>query len=237
MSENWSKNFFNLMYLELFLRRTDEEIDKFSNKIIEELEIKKGEKVLDAGCGVGDIANKIAEKTQAEVMGIEQIEEYVEEGKKKFRNVHIVHGDLRETNVFKMFDKAYCWNTSWGYFNKHDDILIIENLFRSLKVGGKFALETINPSELRKNFKPKIETRIGSKRIIRSSVLQEDATRDVMKQTWLFLEDNLEEEILNYKTTLNLYYLAELKNLFKDIGFNSVEGKEEGIRQIVSGIK
>ena len=105
--------------------------------IVEELEVKSGEKILEAGCGTGNLALKIKEKG-AEVVGLDNCKEALEIYSKKDNSVNTILADLSKKLPFSnnFFDKIASNNTLYS-FSKEKQKEILMELRRILKPGGK----------------------------------------------------------------------------------------------------
>jgi len=113
--------------------------------ICEELEIKKGEKILEAGCGTGNLALKIKERG-AEVVGLDNCQEALDIYRKKDPTAKLVLADLRERLPFpdNYFDKIASNNTLY-IIPKERQLDTLKELYRILKPRGKIVIA--NPKE------------------------------------------------------------------------------------------
>ena len=111
--------------------------------ICDELEIKPGEKILEAGCGTGNLAIKIKERG-GDVIGLDNCKEALEIYKKKDPSAKVVLADLREKLPFpdNYFDKIACNNTLY-VIPKEKQLDVLEELYRILRPGGKLVI--VNP--------------------------------------------------------------------------------------------
>jgi ubiquinone/menaquinone biosynthesis C-methylase UbiE len=130
--------------------------------ICDELDIKPGEKILEAGCGTGNLALKIKERG-AEVIGLDNCKEALEIYKKKDPNAKVVLADLREKLPFpdNYFDKIASNNTLYA-IPKEKQLDTLKEFYRILKPGGKIVManlkkgwrsEKIYISGIKKNLK------------------------------------------------------------------------------------
>lgn len=112
--------------------------------IAKALDIKKGDKVLDAGCGVGGTAIWIAEEYGAKVTGVSIMKNQIDMAKQyaKDRKVdHLVNfkvKDYIETGFpDESFDKIYAMESMCHAESKED---FIREMYRLLKPGGTIAI-------------------------------------------------------------------------------------------------
>lgn len=129
-----------------FSDRTSDDL----KKIIDSLDLKIGEKVLDVGCGTGVITSLIAGKTENQVLGIDVSPKMIEVAKSKNKNPNVSFEaislyDFKETD----FDKLV-------FYDCYPHFLDLEKLklsiFRILKLGGTFIIiHDCGVSELNKH--------------------------------------------------------------------------------------
>ncbi|MFQ6119093.1 MAG: class I SAM-dependent methyltransferase, partial [Methanosarcinales archaeon] len=105
--------------------------------ICDELEIKKGEKILEAGCGTGNLALKIKERG-AEVVGLDNSQEALDIYRKKDPGAKLVLVDLRKKLPFPddYFDKIASNNTLY-IIPRERQLGTLQEFHRILKPGGK----------------------------------------------------------------------------------------------------
>lgn len=113
----------------------------------DKLEIKKGDTVLDAGCGVGGSAIWIAEKYGAKVTGITVVDKQVKQATKNAKNrnvdnrVNFEAMDYCKTNFpDEAFDKIYAMESSCYAPDKQ---VFLKEMNRLLKPGGKLLLADV----------------------------------------------------------------------------------------------
>jgi ubiquinone/menaquinone biosynthesis C-methylase UbiE len=119
------------------------------NTICDELDIKTGEKILEAGCGTGNLALKIKERG-AEVIGLDNCKEALDIYRKKDPDAKLVLADLREKLPFpdNYFDKIASNNTLYS-ISKERQLETLKELHRILKSKGKIVV-----SNMRRGWKP-----------------------------------------------------------------------------------
>jgi len=117
--------------------------------ICDELDIRKGEKILEAGCGTGNLALEI-KKRGANVVGLDNCQEALDIYKEKDSTAELVLADLSQKLPFSdnYFDKIACNNTLYA-FPKETQLIILKEFLRILKPGGKLVVN--NP---KKGWKP-----------------------------------------------------------------------------------
>lgn len=111
--------------------------------ICNELDIKSGEKILEAGCGTGNLAIKIKEKG-GDVIGLDNCKEALEIYKKKDPGAKTILADLTEKLPFpdNYFDKIACNHTLYA-ISREKQLATLREFYRVLKPRGKVVL--VNP--------------------------------------------------------------------------------------------
>ena len=67
---------------------------KFGEEIVKLLNPKKGETILDIGCGTGDLTKKISEQC-GKVIGIDNSNEMIQSAQKKYPEISFIHNDAK----------------------------------------------------------------------------------------------------------------------------------------------
>lgn len=107
--------------------------------------LKNGSTVLDAGCGVGRISVELA-VLGFQVTGVDIIQAELDAAKESACGegveLTLLNADLRNFKTEKKFDCAINLYTSFGYCESiAEDMMILKNIYDSLKSNGTFILE------------------------------------------------------------------------------------------------
>ncbi len=125
--------------------RVDDDIS-----LIRELgNVRSGMRVLDAPCGHGRLANRFA-ALGCEVVGVDRSQLFLdlaeEEARRQANRPQYQQGDLRHLPVSGKFDVAFCWFSSFGYFeDDEDNRRVLEQFRQVIRPGGKLLIEQANP--------------------------------------------------------------------------------------------
>ncbi len=186
------------------------------NNVVKELEIRKGEKIFEGGCGTGNLLLKIKKKG-ADVIGLDFSKEALDILKKKDNEANVILGDLSKRIPFKddYFDKVVLNNVLY-LFPKNKQVGIIKELKRIIKPGGEIVIA--NP---RKGWSPlKIY-----KRGIKDNLKEEGVIKTIIKIAKMILP-TIRIMYYNFfiKKGSNYYFPSpkEQKDILKEGGFMNI---------------
>ena len=133
----------------VFVKNTKAEIEF----LIEELKLPQGSRILDMGCGTGRHTVGLATKGYL-MTGVDWSEGMLAEAAKEADragvDIELVREDAKKYHAENYFDAAICLcEGAFGLLLKDEDPLahdraILENLYHSLKPGGKLILGALN---------------------------------------------------------------------------------------------
>ena len=109
----------------------------YGEDLIELLDPKKEERILDLGCGSGQLTFKISELAK-EVIGIDKSPEMIADAKSKFKNIEFQVADASNFIFNKKFDAIFSNATLHWVINYKG---AIKCMFESLNDKGKIVLE------------------------------------------------------------------------------------------------
>lgn len=110
--------------------------------------LKKGDSILDAGCGLGRISVELA-VLGLDVTGVDIIQTELDAAKESAEAegvpLTLINSDLRTFKSDRQFDCAINLYTSFGYCDtEEEDMAILKNIASSLKKDGTFILECVS---------------------------------------------------------------------------------------------
>ncbi|HYN51097.1 MAG TPA: class I SAM-dependent methyltransferase [Thermoleophilaceae bacterium] len=128
------------------------------------LELPAGARVLDAPCGAGRIAVRLAERG-LDVVGIDISQEEIEEARRVAADrgapAWFEQGDIRALPEHG-FDVVVCWGNSFGYLPHDGTVGHLASTRRALRRGGRLVLESMTVAEsLLPEFRSEIEYEAG----------------------------------------------------------------------------
>ncbi|MCD6168244.1 MAG: class I SAM-dependent methyltransferase [Caldisericia bacterium] len=149
----WFKEWFDENYLELFLKPQNEELTKRQvDFIIDVLNLNRGDRVLDVGCGIGRHLIELA-KRGIKGVGIDIVDRFIEIAKenKKDLDIEFLKMDERNMNFSEEFDGVISMWTSFGYFSDDENLSVLKRIQKALKPNKRFLLDIENVYYLIKN--------------------------------------------------------------------------------------
>jgi trans-aconitate methyltransferase len=110
---------------------------KLAAGVLELLDTKPGERILDLGCGTGHLTAQIAE-AGAHVVGVDRSPEMIRQAKERYPSLRFEVMDAREIALNENFDAVFS-NATLHWINEPKRVIVrIKNLLRS---GGRFVAE------------------------------------------------------------------------------------------------
>jgi ubiquinone/menaquinone biosynthesis C-methylase UbiE len=218
----WWHDFFPAFRF-LFNRVSKKSTNAQVNYIIKKLNLSAGKKFLDCPCGIGRIALPLARKG-IKVTGVDIIPSYLEEFGKKVKRlglkIKLVSCDMRRINFKNQFDAcANIW-TSFGYFEKEsDNLLVLKKMYQALKPGGKFMLHLINRDWIMANYSSSDWFQAGSMKVLENRKF--DYATSINHSVYHFLKDGKET---SHQVKLRMYSYHELITMFESVGFAGIQG-------------
>ena len=110
-------------------------VSQYGQDVLELLNPKSGEHILDLGCGDGELAQKIEAKG-AIVTAIDSSEDMIHAAQKRGLNAHVISGE--EMNYENRFHAIFS-NAALHWMKSSD--IVIGNAFTALQANGRFCAE------------------------------------------------------------------------------------------------
>lgn len=218
-AESWYANFFTGLIVDAqrtiaAASPTDAEVEF----ILKELDPPPGGRIADVPCGNGRLAIALAEKGYA-VTGVDISDGLLADAKqaaaeKKLRAT-FERRDMRDLPWESELDGAFCFGNSFAYFDDAGNRDFLKAVYRSLKPGGRFVLEThfvtenIVPMPMGRKWYP-----FGAMYFLHETGYDPFTARQTSSYT-LIKDGTVERKTAVYR----VYTVRQLLDLFAEVGF------------------
>lgn len=110
---------------------------EYGEDVIELLDPREGERILDLGCGTGHLTNRIAE-AGADVVGVDRSEEMIDRARRTYPDRRFVRADARNVAFEAPFDAVFS-NAALHWIRDQDAVL--RRVAEALRPDGRFVAE------------------------------------------------------------------------------------------------
>lgn len=128
MKDNWNATLYD---------QNHSFVSMYGNDVVELLSPQPGERILDLGCGTGDLAKKLFDRG-VHVVGIDKSESMVAQARVKYPEIEFVVNDATSLDYENIFDAVFS-NATLHWVKPPEKAL--EAIYKSLKHGGRFVAE------------------------------------------------------------------------------------------------
>ena len=179
-------------------------------------------KVLDLCCGYGRISLELAQRGFS-VTGVDINKNYLKRAKKEAADekleIEYINSDARNFSRPGYFDLTVNLYVSFGYCeNSDDDLLILNNVYNSLKNGGVFIMEILGKEIAVRDFVEADWFERAGYTLLTEYEPVDSWTR--LKNRWILID---KEKRIEKVFTQRLYAASELRDFLFRAGFDSVE--------------
>jgi len=214
----WFHRFFGGLYTKVLGKQfADTKTLKQARLVKRLLKARKGQRVLDIPCGQGRLTIPLA-RMGLLMTGVDLTAPFVRRARRQARkarlDIRFVQGDMRDIAFDGEFDAAFNWFTSIGYFSEEDNLVFCKKVFRALKPGGRFLVETMNVSWLMSHFRQRHEQTVSGVRILHHN--RWDARKRRIHSTWTFHRRGVTER---RSVSIRLYTGPEMRAMLRAAGF------------------
>ena len=112
---------------------------QYGNDVLNLLAPQPSERILDLGCGTGELTAKLTE-AGAQVTGVDASTEMVNRATRSFPGIDFQVMDVRELSFPEPFDAVFT-NATLHWISEADQPTVLTNVFTALKPGGRFVGE------------------------------------------------------------------------------------------------
>lgn len=218
----WTQQFFDKTWLDFGFDMVPAEDTRREIDFIEKaLNLRRGEAVLDLCCGIGRHSIGLARKGYT-MFGLDFNPDYIKRAQSLSLTMRVrptfMQGDMRKIPFANKFDAAFCFWSSFGFYDADTDLGILKGLVKALKPGGRFLLDVINRDFVLHHFRPRDWTKAGRGYVMEKRVYHTETSR--MLTTWYFAGDG---HITRKQSDTRLYGFYELEAMLANAGFRVIE--------------
>jgi SAM-dependent methyltransferase len=219
--KEWFAEWFNHpLYLKVYSHRNDDEAKSCLETIISKTGLESFEPsditVMDIACGAGRHALELARqgfKTTANDLSPFLLECTRSQADRENISIECTREDMRHITAENRYDLVVQLFSSFGYFKtKGEDLQVLENVYRSLKKGGWYILDLMNPVYLKKNLIPTSSRNIEGLNVSEQRSIESNR---VIKQITIRSSD----ESISFEESVTLYSLKTMKDMLQSTGF------------------
>jgi len=243
IEDSWYKRSFDSQYPLVYAHRTIEAAAREAAFAAVQLNLRRGEQLLDLCCGNGRHMVHLLRYACA-VTGLDWSEALLSEARGILGSeAALVRGDMRDLPFENAFDAVTNFFTSFGYFmDDAENARVVEQAARAMKPGGRFFIDHVNAAFIRKTLVPESTREYNEYRIEERRWL-DAARRRVNKVTKVWRNG---EPAGEWGESVRLYEPEEFRavlanaNLFVDRVFGDYDGALMDVRRprmIVTGHK
>jgi len=229
----WFENFFDGLYAKVLPKVFTEEQTLHHVRIVKRLlRLRNNQRVLDIPCGMGRLTIPLA-KMGIQMTGVDLTAPYIRRARRDAKKegldvrqcaeasgggVRFVQSDMRNIDFDSEFHAAFNWFGSFGYFSDADSVEFCKRIFRALRPGGSFLVETMNKSWLLANFRAKGEDSVAGVKITHRHRF--DHKNSSVVDHWTFSKGPRTER---GTSKVRVFTAPELRALLRTAGFRDIK--------------
>lgn len=226
--KEWWKTLFNSLVGELFASLEGKNSRADVEQILKKVKLPKNGKILDLACGAGRHSVLLAKK-KFKVIGLDFSRTYLSVARKYAReegvSVEFIRGDMKKLNPHFESDEfdmiISLWN-SFGYFKKRrDDTKMLKEIYRVLKPGGFFVLNTLSGEGVKMALKQPLRAKHEPiKNVFWVEKTKFDKRQRKRISDWIIIDER-KRKVKIFRTSYqqNIYTMSELTTLLQRTGF------------------
>ena len=146
-------------------------VSRYGEELLSMLQAGKEERVLDLGCGTGDLTYLIS-LSAGKVIGLDKSIDMIQSARNKYPNLEFLQGDAADFDFDQPFDAIFS-NAALHWVLDYE--ACIKSMFRNLKSGGRLVVEF--------GAKDNIRTIV---RALRSTLLERGFSKQAHTELWFF---------------------------------------------------
>lgn len=223
----WFEDLFSEDYIKTMDQLAPEHLRLEVDFIEESLGVEKQAVVLDLACGRGEHAIELANRGYS-VLGLDLSAVALgvaHSGAARMRpngdstKPSFIRADMRDLDFEENFDGAYCWSTSFGYFDDETNLGVLRKLYRALRQGGMLLIDVANRDFVAPR-SPSLVWFEGDGCVCMDDMYVDFLTSRLRVKRTAMFEDGHSREL---EYSIRLYSLSELGRMLHEVGFRVVE--------------
>lgn len=222
MAKEWWENFFSGVFLDLWRAAISEERTRAEGDFLQQvLKLSPPGRVLDAPCGNGRLSLDLASRGY-QLTGVDIAADFTEEARAEAvkRNLSVVfeQRDMRDLHWDGEFDGVFSMGNSFGYFDDEGNIAFLKAVARTLKPGGRFALDAMCAETILPRFEERTWAPVGDILFIEENHYDHVEGRYVTDYS-LVRDGRVEKKTSSHR----IYSFRELCRLLNEAGFENCQ--------------
>ncbi len=208
-----------IMFTEARIAYTTDEVDSIKSLC----KIQNDETILDLCCGIGRHSLEFTRRGH-KVVGVDRTNQYLERARKNAKDenldIEFILDDMRTFHRKNSFDVVLSMFTSFSYFEDHEEqILVLRNIYSSLRAGGRFILESMGKEVLARIFLRQSWSEWPHGFMLEEREAIENWSK--MHNIWIFIERD--GSVNKWDVTHWIYSASEIRKMLEDVGFSEVK--------------
>ena len=216
MDMTWYKHWFGEDYLKVYPHRDETEAQRQIDFVEKVLPLKKGDRILDLGCGNGRHASQLSRRGYA-VTCLDLSTELLNLARRRYGKkccLGFVQADMRYIPFNAAFDAVVSFFTTFGYFQTDEENLhTLVSLRTALKPGGWFLEDYVNKTYVIENLVPLDSRKSNGIEVIQERRYNRELERVEKKIT---LKEN--GQVREYFESVRLYTFEEMQAMLARAG-------------------
>ncbi len=213
----WFEEWFDTPYYHILYKdRNQKEAANFIDNLIQTLNMRKGQKILDLACGKGRHSIYLNKKG-FDVVGADLSASNIEHAS-TFQNETLrfkVH-DMRKSILPEHYDFILNMFTSFGYFESEEENLdTLRSVFVGLKSGGEFLIDFLNCEKIINHLDDKEFKEIGN---IKFEISKTFVEGYIIKNILI----EADGDVVSFQEKVMAISLEKFRRYFEEIGFEEI---------------
>ncbi|MCF8473457.1 MAG: methyltransferase domain-containing protein [Emcibacter sp.] len=228
LPEEWWRSLFNAVYLSTDgdVVENDENTHREVDLLVEALNLKNTDKILDLCCGQGRHTIELAKRGYKNLTGLDRSNYLIRLAKRRAKSADLVvqfkEGDARRFSLPEnSFDGVFMMGNSFGYFDREeDDLAVLSSIKKVLKSEGKIAIDLVDGDWIRQNFEPRSWEWIDKNQFVcRERSLSSNGDKLISREVVTHAEHGV---IADQFYAERLYSKSRIEKLLKEAGFSDI---------------